>query len=82
MFAVVAAMEEAEEANVVAAGVEVAEKEEVVGAVHGGPNDSGIDSLRTGPLARLFARLLRSQPQLRSLVPSLAHLPNSLARGK
>ena len=85
MFAVVAAMEEAEEANVVAAGVEVAEKEEVVGAVHGGPNDSGIDSLRTGPLTRPFARSLaplthslapdcslRSRPPLRSLVRSLA----------
>ena len=61
----------------------------------GGSNDSGIDSLNTGPLARPFARSLapltrelapdcslRSRPPLRSLVHSLAHFAHSLARGK
>ena len=56
--------------------------------MYGGPNDSGIDSLSTGPLARLFVRSLapdcslRLRPPLRSLVRSLAHFAHSLARGK
>ena len=60
--------------------------------MHGGPNNSGIVSLSTGPLARPFSCLLapltrlfvpdcslRLRPPLRSLVRSLAH---SLVRGK
>ena len=62
------------------------ERSAVVVTAHGGPNDSGIDSLSTGPLARLFARSfalltrslamdcsLRSLPPLRSLIRSVPH---------
>ena len=53
-----------------------------MGSRHGGPNDSGIDSLSTGPLARPFA--LSLAPLTRLLTPpySLAHFAHSLARGK
>ena len=63
--------------------------------MHGGPNDSGIDSFSTGSLARPFARLLAlltrflapdcsldSRPPLRSLICSLAHFAHSLAHEK
>ena len=62
---------------------------------HGGPNDSEIDALSTGPLARLFVRSLaphtrslapdcslRSRPPLLLLVRSLAHFSHSRANGK
>ena len=65
------------------------------GARRGGPNDSKIDSLSTGPLARPFACSLAplthllaldclhcSRSPLRSLVRLLAHFAHSLARGK
>ena len=49
--------------------------------LHDGPNDSGIDSLSTGPLARPFA--LSLAPFTRSLAPSyslrLATLTSSFA---
>ena len=56
----------------------------IVRPSHGGPNDSGIDSLSTGPLARPFARSLAPDCSLRSRPPlrSLAHFTHSLARGK
>ena len=73
----------------------VRRQSQVFGRLHGGPNDSGIDSLSTGPLAHPFACSrapltrslvpdcsLCSRLPLRSLVRSLAHFAHSLARGK
>ena len=44
--------------------------------LYGGPNDSELDSLSTGPLAYPIAR------SLALLTRSLAHFAHSLARGK